>query len=278
MTADVSRLMARLAGEEWLMHPPAHAALVDQCKAAQRAGLFDDLMKPAPSSIYAADDSAILRVRGVMDREVGALGVMFGMADVSQLLADVRALAKDDTIRSVVLDIDSPGGSVAGTPELANAVAQLASVKPVIAWTGGLMASAAYWLAAGASAIYAAQGASVGSIGVYMPFLDLSRMYSAAGVEVDVIKPDELTYKGAGFPGTSLTPEQREQMVERSREIYTDFAGFVASRRRVAPETMRGQVLYTPSARAANLIDSIAGLDVAVADARRLAEMRTNRS
>ena len=110
-------------------------------------------------------------------------------------------------VQRIVLDIDSPGGTVAGTPEAAAQIAAANKVKRVDAWTGNLMCSAAYYLAAGCRGVYAAPSATVGSIGVYLPVVDRSEMYKAMGVKVDIIKSGK--YKGMGFPGTSLTDDQR---------------------------------------------------------------------
>ncbi len=85
----------------------------------------------------------------------------------------MRPVQRDD-IKAVFLDIDSPGGTVAGTPELAAAVASLNERKPVYAFSSGLMCSAAYWIASQARAIYATPSAQVGSIGVVQAVIDNS--------------------------------------------------------------------------------------------------------
>lgn len=268
----MTHLLHRLYGEAWLILPHAHAAMV----AAVNAGAHGVEGTARDDVAVTADGVAVVYISGVMDRGVGPMGKLFGFYDTAALAPTMAELAADPAVRAVVLSIDSPGGSVSGVPGAADAVLRLGAQKPVIAHTAGTMASAAYWVASGANAIYADKGASVGSIGVYMPFLDMSRMYSNAGVEVDIIKPDGLDFKGAGFPGTALTAEQREQLVEQTRELYDEFAGFVSSRRGIAPEHMRGQAYYTSSALRAQMVDSVATLEDAVADAARLAGLRTN--
>jgi ClpP class serine protease len=103
------------------------------------------------------------------------------------------------------LDIDSPGGTVAGTPELAAAVSALDQKKPVYAFSSGLMASAAYWIASQARAIYATPSAQVGSIGVVQAVVDRSAAINAAGIKVEVFSVGK--YKAMGAPGTPLTDD-----------------------------------------------------------------------
>jgi ClpP class serine protease len=99
---------------------------------------------------------------------------------------------------------------VAGTPELAAAVASLNEDKPVYAFSSGLMASAAYWIASQARAIYATPSAQVGSIGVVQAVVDDSGALDRDGIKVEVFSVGK--YKAMGAPGTSLTDDQRDLM------------------------------------------------------------------
>ena len=103
---------------------------------------------------------------------------------------------------AVILDIDSPGGTVAGTPELGAAVAALNGQKPVYAFSSGLMCSAAYWIASQAEAIYATPSARVGSIGVVQTVIDNSARLHAEGIKVfgsDALTRDEKLFLGGDY-------------------------------------------------------------------------------
>jgi hypothetical protein len=96
---------------------------------------------------------------------------------------------------------------VAGTEELAADVAALAKIKPVHAFIDDLGASAAYWVASQAQAVYATASARVGSIGVILPFIDSTEAFKQAGLKVEVFAAGK--FKSAGTPGVPLTDAQR---------------------------------------------------------------------
>jgi signal peptide peptidase SppA len=155
----------------------------------------------------------------------------------------------------VLLDIDSPGGSVTGVPELAARIKAVADERPVFAFTDGMMCSAAYWLASQTDAIYATKTADVGSIGVYMAILDEARAYEMAGVKVELFKAGRL--KGMGMPGTSLTEEAREHLQSEVDDIYQWFTSDVRSKRDVSAEVMQGQSFMAEAAARHELIDMV---------------------
>ena len=123
-----------------------------------------------------------------------------------------------------------------------------------VAYTEDMMASAAYYLAAGASAIVATTSAEVGSIGVYIPWMDSSAQLAAQGLRPDPIVNQEGDLKALGFTGT-LTSEQRAYLQERVDEDFAAFKAHILAHRAVAPEAMRGQTLSGPRAVDSNLID-----------------------
>ena len=117
------------------------------------------------------------------------------------------------------------------------------------------MASAAYYLAAGADAIVASPSAEVGSIGVYIPWMDYSQQLAAEGLKADPIVNKEGDLKALGFTG-SLSAEQRAYLQTRVDDDFADFKAHVLKHRDVSPEAMRGQTLSGKQALATNLIDA----------------------
>jgi signal peptide peptidase SppA len=155
-------------------------------------------------------------------------------------------------IKAVFLDIDSPGGTVAGTPELAAAVASLNERKPVYAFSSGLMCSAAYWIASQARAIYATPSAQVGSIGVVQAVIDDSAALANEGIKVEVFAVGK--YKAMGAPGTPLTDDQRDLINANLAEVAGEFHAAVLAKGRTIPaDAMEGQTFSGKQAQRFNL-------------------------
>jgi signal peptide peptidase SppA len=202
---------------------------------------------------------AIIPVAGVIGHKVSAVSKLLGAVDTVDVIAAIELAAEDDDIDTIILDIDSPGGTVGGVPELAETVedVQRAGVKKIYAYTDSMMASAAYWMAAGANGIFAAPSAEVGSIGVYLPVMDTSKALAEKGVTVEIFKSGK--YKAAGFPGVALDEEVRKHLQLEVMETYNEFAGFVKKYRAdLNYEYMQGQTLTGRKAAEVGMVDGTA--------------------
>ncbi len=178
--------------------------------------------------------------------------VLLGATGSEEIDAALREAGGRDDIKAVFLDIDSPGGTVAGTPELAATVASINAQKPVYAFSSGLMCSAAYWIASQARAIYATPSARVGSIGVVQAVIDDTAALDARGIKVEVFAVGK--YKAMGAPGTPLTDDQRELINSNLAETAGEFHGAVLARGRAIPaEAMEGQTFSGRQAQRFNL-------------------------
>ena len=149
---------------EWLILPGALQALA----ATARTFLSRSVRLPSahqPQSLLSIEDGiGVVSVSGPLIRRPDLFArVVMGAVDTEDVAAALSEAGASPAVRAVFLDIDSPGGTVAGTPELAGAVASLNARKPVYAFTSGMMASAAYWIASQATAVYATPSAQVGS-------------------------------------------------------------------------------------------------------------------
>jgi signal peptide peptidase SppA len=219
---------------------------------ADRGGF---LPKQAPeSSLLSVEEGvATVSISGPIIRKPDIYArVLMGATDSEEIGEALREAAGRNDIKAVFLDIDSPGGTVAGTPELAAAVASLDKKKPVYAFSSGLMASAAYWIASQARAIYATPSAQVGSIGVVQAVVDRSAAINAAGIKVEVFSVGK--YKAMGAPGTPLTDDQRELIQSNLSEIAGEFhAAVLAKGRAIPPEAMEGQTFSGRQAQRHNL-------------------------
>ena len=263
----------RLYCEPWLILPRMHAVISDIFlqhvrNPTQAIGIALPEQPDVQAEII--DGVAVIPVKGVIAKGISSMDRISGATDVDEIGEMISVAVADESVDAIVLDVDSPGGSVAGVPELSDAVYAATKSKPVIAHTASLMASAAYWISAKANAIYATQSAEVGSIGVYLPILDESGAYAAAGYRMEVLKSAESPLKGAGIPGTSLTPEQRADLQAGVDYLYGMFAQAIKMRRKPASEAMRGQTLFGAQALSAGLVDSIGSLTDAIRDAKKL--------
>jgi ClpP class serine protease len=125
-----------------------------------------------------------------------------------------------------------------------------------------MIASAAYYLAAGTRGIVATQSASVGSIGVYIPWMDTSAQYEREGLKPDPIVNTGGDLKALGFGG-KLTDAQRTHLQESVDASFAEFTAHILAHRMVPASAMRGQVLSGSGALAANLIDAIGDMATA---------------
>lgn len=209
--------------------------------------------QPASQLLSIEDGVGVISIEGPIIRKPDLFArVIFGATSSDEIGSALREAAGREDIKAVFLDIDSPGGTVAGTPELAAAVAALNEKKPVYAFTSGLMCSAAYWIASQARAVYATPSAQVGSIGVVQAVIDDSAALASEGIKVEVFAVGK--YKAIGAPGTSLTDDQRELIHSSLAEIAREFHAAVLVRGRSIPaEAMEGQTFSGRQAQRFNL-------------------------
>ena len=199
------------------------------------------------------DGVGVVAIHGPMIRKPDLFSqILFNATDSESILEAVREAESRPDVEAVFLDIDSPGGVVTGTPELAQAVADVGRSKPVYAFSSGLMCSAAYWVGSQAQAVYVTPSARVGSIGVIQPVVDQSEAFKAEGIKVEVFAAGK--FKSIGTPGVSLTDVQREHIQSKIEETAQDFHAAVLARgRKIPPEAMEGQDFSGKQAQKLNL-------------------------
>lgn len=170
-----------------------------------------------------------------------------------------NALA-DDSISSILLDIDSPGGSVNGVQELGSLIAEANASKPIVAIANSLACSAAYWIGSQASEFYCAPGGLAGSIGVYAAHEDYSRALDAAGVTTTLIKAGK--FKVEGNPVEPLGAEAKDAIQGMVDAYYSSFVSAVASGRKVSQKAVRegfgqGRALLAEDTVSAGMTDGV---------------------
>jgi signal peptide peptidase SppA len=210
----------------------------------------------------------VLPVTGTLSHRMGLLSNASGGTSYEALTQQFRELVNDPDVDAIVLDIDSPGGSVAGVDELAEEIYQARGTKPITAVANALMASAAYWIGSAADELVVTPSAQVGSIGVMAAHEDRSGMLEKLGVDMTIVSAGR--YKAENNPYEPMTEEGRAAIQKRVDESYDRFITAVAKHRGVFPETVRngfgeGRVVGAEEAVALGMADRIDTLDHTIA-------------
>lgn len=226
--------------------------------------------KPLPYKVaYAADsgkaeagtDIAVIDMIGTLTKRGSSLSAASSLIRLKQA---VRAAARDPQIGGILLVIDSPGGTVAGTADLAAEVAAAAASKPVYALAEDLIASAAYWIGSQATQLFAANSPTlVGSIGTFIGLYDTSARAEKEGVKPVMIRTG--AHKGAGFEGAAITDEQKAAWQAIVDKTQVEFSAGVARGRKLDAAKVNqladGRVHVAADAVAVGLLDGIQSYD-----------------
>lgn len=177
----------------------------------------------------------------------------------------IRAADADDGVKAILLHVDSPGGTVAGTMDLAKDVA--ATSKPIHAFIADCGCSAAYWIASQADKVFTNESAIVGSIGTFAILHDFSQAAEDDGIKVHVVRAGDL--KGMGVPGTVITDEQLAEMQKVVNGLNQFFLEGVAAGRKLAMGVVKnlanGGVHVGAAAAELGLTDGVRSLDEVIA-------------
>lgn len=176
----------------------------------------------------------------------------------------VRVAAADSEVSAICIKIDSAGGTLAGTADLADDIRAAAKKKPLVAYIEDTGCASAYWLACACPKIYSNSTAAVGSIGTYMTVVDSSKQAKDAGLVVNIVKAGK--FKAAGLPGTPVTREQLDAFQGYVDAINREFVKAVAIGRHMTPaaaaKLANGQVHVASSEGVRlGLVDKIQSLD-----------------
>ena len=209
---------------------------------------------------------AVLPLYGVVTQRGNMVDDISGPGSTStqQFTSALRQVLADDTVGQILIDIDSPGGSVYGVAELASEIVKARAQKPVVAVANSLAASAAYWIGCSASEFYVTPGGEVGSIGVWQAHFDYSKALEEEGVKTTLISAGK--FKVEGNPYVPLDPEAQAFMQSRVDDYYNAFIQAVAVGRGVTVDEVRngmgeGRVLGSDAALAQCMVDGIASFD-----------------
>ncbi len=282
------RIMHAVASTPWAIMPDKLAVILDLLAYRAtgerltdeeiQARIGADGIKPQAVKVRAAQSVrreggggvAVLPVRGVIAHRMEAFDNVSGPGGTSteRFIRGFRDAMADNSVSSIVLDVDSPGGGVPGVDEAATEIRGARGDKPIIAVVNSLAASAAYWIASAADEIVVTPSGEVGSIGVFAAHKEFSRRDETLGVKTTLISAGR--FKVEGNPFEPLTEEAREAIQARVDEHYEVFVDAVARGRDVAASAVRGgfgegRTVGAREAVALGMADRIGTMDEEVA-------------
>jgi protease-4 len=231
----------------------AVAAVVLVCGIAAAFGVFG----------HDEEGEALL---GTAQARIGVVRIEGPITDAEDVVAFLRKLREDDTVKGVVLRINSPGGAFGPSQEMYMAVKKLGAKKPVVASFSAVAASGGYYAACAAHRIFSNPGSITGSIGVITQLANARELLQKLGVSMDSLTTGKL--KDAGSPFRQLSDEQRAYLEGLIADLNAQFSGDVAKERKLTPEAIAliadGRAMTGTRAKALGLVDELGGQEEAV--------------
>ena len=227
--------------------------------------------------VYLVGNVAVMVLDGAfMQKPVFSKYNLYESVSTVEASEKLRALENAREVDYIVLDINSPGGEVAGVENLAAIIREVKETKPIIAVVNDFSFSAAYWIAASASeVVMSSTTAQLGSIGVYSIHADLSQAHEKQGVKITEISAGK--FKTVGSPNRPLPDAEREIIQGRLNEIYSIFLNAVSIGRSMdlekVKEAAEGKIFLAAQAISVGLADKIESLENVIINLRSGAAM-----
>jgi protease-4 len=207
--------------------------------------------------------------------KVGIIPIEGIIGDSEELIEQIREFADDGRIKAVVLRIDSPGGGVAASQEIYQAVRELKKKKKVVASMGSVAASGGYMIAVAADRIVANPGSITGSISAVMHYANVEELMKKVGVRSSVVKSGK--FKDIGSPTREMTAEEKSLLQAIVDDIYDQFVRTIAENRKLPLQKVLalsdGRIFSGRQAKDLGLVDDLGGLQDAVLLAGKLSGM-----
>ena len=240
----------------WAIEP----SYLDMVATRPARAFFSGLAANRPSDEYEVrDGTALIEMRGPM----ASGDDFFAQTTYESLREQIQRATENASVDRIMLVVDSPGGSVAGLADVEDAIKAARDIKPVHAHALGTMASAAYWLAAGAERVTAQRSAMVGSIGVYSVVYDQSQQFANEGIRPLLFTTGE--HKGAATRGIEITDAQKAEFQRQVDHYMGEFRAAVTAGRGMNPTQFAtiadGRVWPAGQARELALVDEVMSLD-----------------
>lgn len=198
------------------------------------------------------------------------------IVDVSEVIEKIESAKRNDNVKGVLLEVNSPGGAVAPSVEVAYAIKELAKKKPVVVYASGILASGSYYASIWSNKIIANPGSMVGSIGVIMEGADLSGLMKKIGVRTQTVQAGK--YKKVGTPDRPWKPFEIAELNKVIQDTYDMFTADVADARKLdikKRDTWANAHIFTArQAKKVGLIDEVGVLSNAKKELEQLSGVK----
>ena len=207
---------------------------------------------------YSVDQGiALIGINGELVNRGAWLGASSGLTSYEGIAAQIKAAAADPSVNGILLEINSPGGSVAGMAGLQQAMSQAS--KPIWSIANSSAASAGYWTAAGAERIAVIPDGMVGSIGAIIVMRDLTKAMDKAGVSAVIVRSGDRKARGSGLEAMDEATIARAQaLVDEAGNAFIDAIATSRGIDRQKIIDLQGEMLTAAEAKKAGLVDVIA--------------------
>ena len=247
------QILAEMASKTWAVDHRWLASIAGKLEAGHTVAVHS--RRPSVSQSV-----AVIPIHGPITQR-GFMGGMFGGTSTQDLLSAFHRAVGSDRVKSIVFDIDSPGGTVDGVEEAADAIFGSRGSKPIVAVANSQAASAAYWIGSQADKFVAAPGAEAGSIGVFRMHQDISASMANEGVKVTFIRTPK--FKVEANPFEPLSEEAAAHHQEQVDATYDAFNSAVARGRGLSAKDARtnfgeGRSFDARQAQKMGMVDSVA--------------------
>ncbi|MBI5806401.1 signal peptide peptidase SppA [candidate division TA06 bacterium] len=207
---------------------------------------------------------------------VGIIEVNGAIISSDETVNLIKKYRDNNAIKAVVLRVQSPGGGVAASQEIYQALKNTAETKPVVCSMGEVAASGGYYIACACDTIVANPGTLTGSIGVIMEFMVAEELIKKVGLKFEVLKAGQ--NKDLGTPFRQMTPEERALLQSMIDDVHGQFIEAVAEGRKISPDSVRvyadGRVFSGRQALALRLVDKMGTLEDAITLAAGMAGLK----
>jgi len=207
--------------------------------------------------------------------KVAVLPITGLIIDSEATIEQLKKFSKDDSVKAIVLRLNTPGGGVGPSQEIFEEVRKVGGKKVVVASMGALAASGGFLIACASEKIYANPGTITGSIGVIMNFVNVRDLIEKIGVKGIVIKSGD--FKDIGSPLREMRPEERKLLQSVIDNVYSQFVNTVAERRNISRDDILaiadGRIFSGEQAKNLGLVDNLGNLEDAVAEAGIMAKI-----
>lgn len=207
--------------------------------------------------------------------QIGVLQIKGVILDAEDYLMAIREMEKRDSIKAIVVRIDSPGGSVGASQEIFEELKKVKNKKPVVISMGSVAASGGLYVSLGGSKIFASPGTITGSIGVVLEIPNIEKLLKKIGIEAETIKSG--AYKDTGSIYRPLTPEEREYLTQKVKLVHDQFIRAISEERKIPLEKVKefadGRIFTGEEALSLGLIDKLGNFWDAVEEARKMANI-----